>query len=235
MATYTLPVKGTYKITSPFGWRVDPVNKKKKKHHNADDIVTGRKNEPVLAFANGRVLKARKSTAKGGGFGNYVIIRHLINGKYYTSLYAHLQDKSFKVKPGQLVKAGQQIGIMGATGYVTGVHLHFEIWKGRTHGWSSDGKGFASPVAFVNALIAVNKEKSSIKKTTPAAKPNPIPAHSVSQETATKKAPKTYKVKSGDTLGKIAKANKTTVSTLAKLNKITNVNLIRVGQIIKLP
>ena len=219
MSQFVLPVAGSLKITSPFGWRKDPVTKKNTKHHNGDDVVTSKKVEPILSFADGKVLKARKSTAANGGFGWYVIVQHKIHGEYYTSLYAHMEEGSLKVKPGQKIKAGTQLGIMGATGYVTGKHLHFEIWKGKAHGWSDNGVGFVNPIAFVKSLIAT----ANIKADAP--NPTPVPVAK----------PKTYKVKSGDTLTKIAAANKTTVAVLKKLNSIKDVNIIKVGQVIKLP
>lgn len=246
---FVIPVKNEYRITSPFGWRKDPVTKKNTRHHNGDDIVTGKKDEPVLAAMNGRVIKATQSKAKGGGFGYYIILRHFIDGKYYTSLYAHLKPNSFKVRVGQLVKAGDQIGTMGTSGYSTGVHLHFEIWKGRTHGWSADGKGFVEPVKFIEAMGRAAEAKEFAKKPTPkASKVNPIPVHTFTppkrskpvriNPTAPKKAEKPekyYVVKSGDTLTKIARDHKTTIATLKKLNNIKNANLIKVGQVIKLP
>lgn len=246
---FIIPVAGKYKITSPFGWRKDPVTKKNTKHHNGADIVTGKKDEPILAALNGRVIKAQKSTAKGGGFGYYVVLRHFVDGKFYTSLYAHMKPNSFKVRVGQLVKAGDQLGIMGTSGYSTGVHLHFEIWKGRTHGWSADGKGFVEPISFIEAMSKAQEAKDFAKKpSVKTRKTNPIPVHTFTppkrskpvriDSTASKKPQKPekyYIVKAGDTLTKIARDNRTTVATLKKLNDLKNANLIRIGQLIRLP
>ena len=57
-------------------------------------------------------------------WGHYVIISH---GGGYTSLYAHMTKRLVKV--GDKVKAGQNIGTVGSTGYSTGAHLHFELRK----------------------------------------------------------------------------------------------------------
>lgn len=266
MSKYQYPIDGTpgkdWVVRSPMGWRIHPV-KKEKKHHNGTDIVPGKggKAPYIEAFADGKVLRAKVSTAAGGGFGHYVVIQHKIDGEYYTSLYAHLVEGSIQVKAGQKVTAGTVIGKMGTTGMSTGVHLHWEIWKGKDHGWSADGKGFVEPVGFVKALLAAQKAKDFAKEATPedapvevvpdlskpapkkvapaprpaAKKPTakPVAKPKPAAKTATK--PKTHKVVSGDTLGKIANKYGTTVAVLAKLNKIANVNSISVGQVIKLP
>lgn len=245
---FIIPVTSKHRITSPFGWRKDPVTKKNTKHHNGADIVTGKKDEPILAAMSGRVLKAQKSTAPGGGFGYYVVLRHFIDGKFYTSLYAHMKPNSFKVRVGQLVKAGDQIGIMGTSGYSTGVHLHFEIWKGRTHGWSADGKGFVEPISFIEAMSKAQEAKDFAKKpSVKVKKVNPIPVHTFTPPKAFKpvtkrptapknaqKPEKYYIVKPGDNLTKIARHFKTTVPELKKINNIKNANLIGVGQRIKI-
>ncbi len=239
---FIIPVKGKYRVSSPFGWRKDPVTKKNTRHHNGTDLVTPNQNEPVLAAMNGRVLKAEKSTATNGGFGYYVVIRHMIGAKFYTSLYAHMKAGSLKVKPGQLVKAGDQLGILGDTGYTTGPHLHFEIWQGRTHGWSSDGRGFVDPMKFIPTMASSDEIKKTVNEPTPPTKnPNPAPNHTYAEPKSSAKKPvankqeKFHVVKAGDTLTKIAKQYKTTVATLKKLNRIADVSKIKAGDLIKLP
>ena len=236
---FIIPVKGKYKVSSPFGWRKDPVTKKNTRHHNGTDIVTGNPNEPVLAAMNGRVIKAEKSKAANGGFGYYVVVRHMVGTKFYTSLYAHMKKDSIKVKVGQSVKAGDQLGIIGDTGYTTGAHLHWEIWQGRTHGWSSDGRGFVDPMQFIPAMAASDDVKASVNEPTPKPiKPNPAPNHAQTASKiakTTSKQEKFYVVKAGDTLTKIAKQHKTTIPALKKLNKIADASKIKVGDVIKLP
>ena len=97
-------------VTSDFGWR-DSIQ------HNGIDIHLN-KGDKVSAAFDGMVRVARNS----GGFGNVVIIRHY-NG--LETVYAHLSK--IKVKPGQVVLAGQVIGLGGSTGISTGPHLHFEV------------------------------------------------------------------------------------------------------------
>jgi murein DD-endopeptidase MepM/ murein hydrolase activator NlpD len=257
MSKYQYPIDGIpgkdWVVRSPMGWRVHPV-KKEKKHHNGTDIVPGKSGKApyIEAFADGKVLRAKVSTAAGGGFGHYVVIQHKIDGEFYTSLYAHLVEGSIQVKSGQKVKAGQVLGKMGTTGMSTGVHLHWEIWKGKDHGWSDNGKGFVEPVGFVKALIQAQKAKDFSKEATPedapaevvpdlskpAPKAAPKPAPKAAAKPAAKKPagkPAVYKVKSGDTLSGIAKKHGTTVAVLTKLNAIKDASKISVGQSIKLP
>ena len=167
MSQVVWPLDGVYgkdfRTTSSFGWRTHPI-KKTRKHHNGEDLV-GQKY--VRSMANGTVIKARasktrKSNGEPGGYGYFVVVRHMIDGVYYTSLYAHLKKGSFQVKQGQKVKAGQVLGTMGTSGASTGVHLHFEIWKGKTNGWSADGRGFADPIAFIKAHAGKDSVTSAI-------------------------------------------------------------------------
>lgn len=76
---------------------------------------------PIFAAADGVVESAGYNS---GGYGNRIVIRHA-NG--LKTVYAHLS--SISVKPGQKVSRGQKIGVMGATGNSTGIHLHFEVYK----------------------------------------------------------------------------------------------------------
>lgn len=117
------PVKGRYKVTSPFGWRTHPITGKRRLHTGAD-IVTSRTNEAIIAPEDGLVLEARKSTAPGGGYGYFVKYKGVSGA---THLMAHMVQDSLAVKKGDRVKQGQQLGIMGSTGASTGVHLHWEV------------------------------------------------------------------------------------------------------------
>jgi murein DD-endopeptidase MepM/ murein hydrolase activator NlpD len=89
-------------------------------YHSGLDICapTG---TPIAAAAPGQVVLV----SAGGGYGNYVVIRH-DNG--YETLYAHLSE--VYVGQGQWVAQGDTIGAVGATGWATGPHLHFEVRVG---------------------------------------------------------------------------------------------------------
>ena len=169
MGKIVWPLEGVYgknfRTTSSFGWRTHPIQKTRK-HHNGEDLVG---QQWVRSMAAGTVITARASKSKKnngepGGFGYFVTVRHMIAGEYYTSLYAHLKKGTFQVKEGDKVQAGQLLGEMGTSGASTGVHLHWEIWKGKTHGWTADGRGFADPIAFVEAHGAASAVAESIGK-----------------------------------------------------------------------
>ncbi|MFF4568572.1 peptidoglycan DD-metalloendopeptidase family protein [Streptomyces sp. NPDC001410] len=101
-------------------------------HHTGVDFVvpTG---TPLKAVAAGTVVSA----GWGGAYGNQVVIK--LNDGYYAQ-YAHLSQLS--VSAGQTVTAGQQIGLSGATGNVTGPHLHFEIRTTPNYGSDIDPLGY---------------------------------------------------------------------------------------------
>lgn len=112
------PVSGP--ITSPFGSRVHPIFKRTIFHTGVDlGMPMGAK---VKASNSGKVIYV----GWYGGYGKVVIIDHgKVNGVPVTSLYAHLS--SYSVSNGSSVYKGQIIGNVGATGYATGPHLHFEM------------------------------------------------------------------------------------------------------------
>lgn len=185
MAKAQYPIDGKlgkdFKATSLMGMRIHPVTKQKK-HHNGTDIWSP--HEPCIIEApyDGKVLEAKKSTAAGGGFGNYVILLHKIDGKHYTTLYAHMKDGSLKVKKGQKVEAGQMLGKMGTTGMSTGKHLHWELRLGKVHTWAADGKNYIEPIGFFKALIA--KEKAIASAAVVATDSDPVedaPEHNEAQ------------------------------------------------------
>jgi murein DD-endopeptidase MepM/ murein hydrolase activator NlpD len=108
-------------ITSDFGKRMDPVAGTFKKNHRGVDIRcdTG---TPVFSSADGIVTYAKRH----GRGGLTIKIEH---GGEMTTRYAHLNRAL--VKPGDRVRAGQKIALSGASGRVTGPHLHFEVWTGK--------------------------------------------------------------------------------------------------------
>jgi murein DD-endopeptidase MepM/ murein hydrolase activator NlpD len=226
-----------WKVTSLMGNRIHPVTKQPK-HHNGTDIWSP--NEPcwIEAPFDGTVVEARKSTAPGGGFGNFVTLSHKINGEDYVTVYAHMLDDSIKVTPGQKITAGTPLGKMGSTGMSTGKHLHWELQKAKKYAWNATGLNFIEPVAFFDALIKLEAVKGTAKiETAPDAPAAPAPVHSAAAP-APKPAPATpagtYTVVRGDNLTRIAARFGTTVAKLVEINGIKNANLINVGQVLKL-
>jgi murein DD-endopeptidase MepM/ murein hydrolase activator NlpD len=108
------PVPGS--ISSKFGKRADPLNKKKAVHEGVD--IRGKKGERIQATASGKVIKAFKN----GSYGNYVKIDH---GNGYHTIYAHMQN--YLVNKGETIEQGHVVGQVGSSGRSTGPHLHYEI------------------------------------------------------------------------------------------------------------
>lgn len=113
------PVSG--RISSNFGYRSNPFTGIRQ-FHNGLDIVAG-VNTPVRAAMDGRVAETGYSSV----FGNFVIMTHA--GSYQT-LYAHLNR--IDVRVGQVIGQGKSVGLLGSTGYSTGPHLHFGVFKNGT-------------------------------------------------------------------------------------------------------
>jgi murein DD-endopeptidase MepM/ murein hydrolase activator NlpD len=105
-------------ISSLFGTRVHPVTGQVRFHQGTD--LAAPEGTPVVAAFSGRVEIAGWL----GGYGLIVVISH---GDTHETRYAHLSE--VLVKPGQEIKQGNVIGLVGSTGMATGPHLHFEIWQ----------------------------------------------------------------------------------------------------------
>ena len=179
-------------VTSKFGWR-DSRN-----HSGIDiDLRTG---DPVVSAFDGMVRIARKH----GGYGNVVVVRHY-NG--LETLYAHLSK--MKVKPGQLVNAGQLVGLGGNTGKSTGSHLHFEVrFKGKPLN-PSHIISFKNQTLFSDAVV-LNKSKWSYN-----AYPEGTEIHTVQKR---------------EYLQLVAQRYGITIKELCELNGISRKSYLRVGQ-----
>ncbi len=122
-AIQPLSNKDLDRVSSGFGYRIDPLYKTVKFHPGLD--FTAPQGTPVYATADGIV---RVAGNLGNGYGNHIIIDH---GYAYNTLYGHLFR--LKAKRGQSVKRGEVIGYVGNTGKSTGPHLHYEVIKGKKH------------------------------------------------------------------------------------------------------
>jgi len=118
------PVPRPLHVTSPYGYRVYPITGGWFMHKGVD--LRSACGNPQVAAAAGTVVKIGYA-ASNGTHGNQVIINHgVLGGKSTVTVYNHLSR--FAVSNGQRVAQGQVIGYTGATGNVTGCHVHFELW-----------------------------------------------------------------------------------------------------------
>lgn len=199
---FCFPMKNI--ITSPYGWRM-----RWNRPHRGVDILL-RTGDPVRACFPGVVRIARHM----GGYGNCVVVRHY-NG--LETLYGHMSK--ILVKPRQIVKAGDIVGLGGSTGHSTGPHLHFEVrfqyepfdpeWlldfkthKLRTRRLHLDKTYFGISRPKGNKTPEFKADKSIIKETVVRDKPREV----------------YHTVKSGDTYERLALSYSTTEQSIKKLN-----------------
>jgi len=109
-------------------------------HGGIDVLAPG--GTPVVAVGAGTVVTVVGDPAQGWGFGTYVVIDH---GEGIQTLYAHMIAGSPVVTAGQFVEAGQQIGLVGDTGYATTTHCHLEV---HVNGAQTDPIPFFAPGVF---------------------------------------------------------------------------------------
>ena len=215
LKSYHYPFKG--RVTSKYGPRRSRV------HQGTDiDLETG---DPVYATFDGRV---RVTTYVKGGYGNLVIIRH-DNG--LETYYGHLSE--IHVKNDEWVTAGQVIGKGGNTGRSTGSHLHYEMrYKGHTF----------DPERLIDFSTGTLRRETFLLKRTyfsPYSRFTQDFEEEIQSDEEDKKiaaeaaAIKYHIVKRGDTLGRIAINNHTTVTKLCQLNGISKNSTLRIGQRIR--
>lgn len=208
--SYTIDLTGFHmptpstRITSPFGPRW-------RRMHNGLDLKVNIGDTIVAAFdGKVRIVKYERR-----GYGKYVVIRH-DNG--LETVYGHLSKQL--VEENQLVKAGEVIGLGGNTGRSTGSHLHFE----------TRFLGIA-----INPIYMFDFPKQDIvadtytfRRTQGSSKRAGSHDTQVADGTI-----RYHKVKSGDTLSRIAKLRGVSVSTLCKLNRIKPTTTLRIGQVLR--
>ncbi len=110
-----IPVENA-RITSPFGYRVNPVSGNYGFHTGLD--LAAEEGTPVSAAFYGTVSECGESDV----WGKYVLIEHSDNCETY---YCHLSE--IYVTEGAVIRQGETIGLVGSTGWSTGPHLHFEV------------------------------------------------------------------------------------------------------------
>ncbi|MBD3647878.1 MAG: peptidoglycan DD-metalloendopeptidase family protein [Pseudomonadales bacterium] len=118
------PVHFKY-VSSSFNLnRLHPIHKRVMPHRGID--YAAQRGTPVVASGDGRVLIARQNNASG----RYVVIQH---GEQYQTKYLHLSGFAKGIRPGKDVSQGQTIGYVGATGWATAPHLHYEFLVNGVH------------------------------------------------------------------------------------------------------
>ncbi|WP_284293082.1 SH3 domain-containing protein [Luteimicrobium album] len=152
------PLKsGKYRLSSYYGPRCMPTVDASDWHLGQD--LAAADGTPIYAVANGVVRKAGAVS----GFGQWIVIDHVIAGKKVSTVYGHMWNATKYVKAGQTVKAGQHIADVGSNGVATGPHLHLEVWPG--------GYGVSStdPLPYMKAhgVNLTAGATSAIKRTVP--------------------------------------------------------------------
>ena len=227
VSKFAMPVPGY--ITSPYGYR-----RRFRRMHKGVDLKVNI-GDTVRAAFDGRV---RITNFERRGYGYYVVLRHTND---LETVYGHLSK--FLVEPDQYVKAGQPIALGGNTGRSTGPHLHFGT---RYMGYAINPCAifdFANQTTHTDVYTFDKRTYQNARNFSPKANeeyaqayrakyPNkPAPASSTG---ASRSGSKTYTVRKGDTLGRIAARNGTKVATICKLNGISTKSTLRPGQKLRL-
>ena len=212
---YHIPHPG--RVSSPYGYRA-----RFGRMHKGVDISL-KLNDTIYAAYDGKV---RLTNYEPKGYGNYIILRH---PNKLETVYGHLNK--ILVKPNQVVKAGQPIGLGGSTGRSTGPHLHFET---RFMGYA------INPAAIINfSNGTVHTDTYTFSKQTYQQPRNFTPNDNKKKVEQPQNryqaaaATETYTVKRGDSVGSIARAYGISTTTLRRLNNMSSTERITIGQVLK--
>ena len=165
--------------------------------------------DSIVAAYPGKVVVSKYNRR---GYGHYVMIEHA-NGT--RTLYGHLKKRLVNV--GDTVEGGQLVGWGGNTGRSSGPHLHFEIRYGEVN---------IDPATVFNieeGTLLENTEHFSIASA--------VESHNEIQKELSKH--RYHRIRSGDTLGKIARLYGTTIEKLCRLNGIKRTSILRIGQTLR--
>ena len=213
LGQYHCPYMGDIHPRGKFGPR------RGRRHQGIDiPLKTG---DPIYATFTGKVRISKYL----GGFGNLVVIRHE-NG--LETFYGHLSKRNVEV--GDWVNAGEVIGLGGSTGRSTGPHLHYET---RHNGFAFDPQWLIDfKTGELRHRLFVLKKKyfniySNYEQDFEDEWKN---EEDDKREEAERKAMRWHVVKSGDTLGRIAINNNTTISEICRLNGISRNTTLKIGR-----
>ena len=211
LESYHYPYIG--RITSRYGPR-------RGRAHQGIDISL-KVGDPIYATFDGKVRFAKAA----GNYGNLIVIRHN-NG--LETYYAHLSQ--IDVESGDWVVAGQQIGLGGSTGRSTGPHLHFEV---RYKGQSFDPErivDFSNGNLRRDELLLKRRHFSIYSKFEQDFDDEVEVARQEEAERKAAAAVQYHTIRSGDTLGALARKYGTSVTRLCQLNGIKSTSILRIGQ-----
>lgn len=213
---YKCPFQGEIHPRGKFGPR------RGRRHQGVDiPLKTG---DPIYAAFTGKVRMSKYL----GGYGNVVVIRHE-NG--IETFHGHLSKRM--VAEGDWVNAGDVIGLGGSTGRSTGPHLHFET---RYQGFAFDPQwliDFKTGDLRHRLFVLKKKYFSPYSNYEQDFEDEWKNEEDDKREEAERAAMRWHTIKSGDTLGRIAINNGTTVSAICKLNGITPKTVLKIGRRIR--
>ena len=208
LSSFVMPVKG--KITSPFGPR-------RHRFHYGTDIKLQIGDTVYAAFEG----KVRVKQYERRGYGYYIVLRHP-NG--LETVYGHLSR--FLVVEEESVEAGQPIALGGNTGRSTGSHLHFECrFVGQAINPASivDFENFCTlDDSYVFYKSKINEINTFDNKYT-----------NDNKYTKTDQSITYHRIRSGDSLSKIAQKYKVSVSQLCRLNCLKSTSILKIGKILR--
>lgn len=177
--------------------------------HTGTDIKMN-KGDTIYAAFDGIVTRRQYYH----GYGNMIVLDH---GNNLETYYAHLSG--YLIKPGASVEMGEAIGLAGATGRATTSHLHFEIRE--------NGKPYDTELVFdfengkTRGKVAEMENLAELQKEL---KPKGYSTN--------KPVPQKYVVRSGDSLSKISRKNKTSIKSLCQLNNLKETSILQIGQVL---
>jgi hypothetical protein len=227
-------------VTSHYGYR----RAFRRQHYGTDiKVFVG---DTIRAAFSGKV-RVVENQGYRKGYGKYVIIRHP-NG--LETVYGHLSKQL--VKPDQIVKAGEVIGLGGNTGRTTGSHLHFETRflgqfidpekifdfeaqdvKGDFYLFCSNGRG--TTLGGGHNIVGGEEEMDEETAIALMAKEAESEAFQQKRIQEMRAKPRTsmHKVQPNETLSSIARKRGTTIDRLCSLNNIKRTTILRPGQILR--
>lgn len=218
VSEFSMPCPGY--VTSPYGYRP-----RFRRMHKGVDLKV-QVGDTIRSAFDGKVRLAKY---EGGGYGYYIIVRHE-NG--LETVYGHLSR--FIAKPNQYVKAGDPIALGGNTGRSTGPHLHFET---RFMGYAINPAAifdFGNQTTHTDVFTFNKRTYEQSRDYSPNAQRAKYTAKKGKNSYKSTGSKTTYKVRRGDSLGKIASRQGVSISTICELNGISKSTKIKPGKVLRI-